>query len=72
MTKKSYLYDRFLVSNRNFTTDNIKIIKNSRFFQVLGSKFQVFQGKVATLLKGICGLQLNNQKVFCAPGPRTK
>ena len=35
MTKKSYLYDRFFVSNQNFTTDNVKIIKNSRFFQVI-------------------------------------
>ena len=35
MTKKSYLYDKFFVSNQNFITDNIKIIKNSSFFQVL-------------------------------------
>ena len=29
MTKKSYLYDRFFVSNQNFTTEDVKIIKNS-------------------------------------------
>ena len=40
--KISPIYDRFLVSNRNFTTENIYIIKNSRFFQVFRSKFQVF------------------------------
>ena len=32
--KKCYLYDRILVSNRNFTTENVYMIKNSRFFQV--------------------------------------
>ena len=35
MTKKSYSYDRFFVSNRKFTTENVKIIKIpdfSRFF----------------------------------------
>ena len=61
MTKKSYLYDKLFVSNENFTTENVKIIKNSRFF----SKFLKFQdfpgylclncrtlGKVATLLAG--------------------
>ena len=31
---KSYLYDRFFVSNLNFTTEHVKIVKNSRFFQV--------------------------------------
>ena len=29
--KKSHLYDRFLVSYRNFTTENVYIINNSRF-----------------------------------------
>ena len=32
MTKKSYLYDRFFVLNRNIITENVKIIKNSWFF----------------------------------------
>ena len=35
MTKKSYLYDRFFVSNRNFTAENVKIVKKfqvSEFF----------------------------------------
>ena len=29
IAKKNYLYDRF-VSNRNFTTDQVKIVENSR------------------------------------------
>ena len=33
--KKSCLFDRIFVSNQNFTTENVKIIKNSRFFQVI-------------------------------------
>ena len=32
MTKKFYLYDRFFVSNQDFTTKHIKNVKNSRFF----------------------------------------
>ena len=32
MTKKFYLHDRFFVSNRNLTTEHIRIIKNSSFF----------------------------------------
>ena len=32
--KKNYIYDRFIVSNRNFTTEQVEIVKNSRFFQV--------------------------------------
>ena len=31
--KKIYLYDRFFVSNQNFSTKHVKIVKNSRFFQ---------------------------------------
>ena len=34
MTKKFDLYNRLFVSNRNFTTKHVKIVKNSRFFQV--------------------------------------
>ena len=30
--KYIYLYDRIFVSNRNFTTKYVKIVKNSRFF----------------------------------------
>ena len=32
MTKKYYLDDRFFVSNQNFTTLHVKVVKNSRFF----------------------------------------
>ena len=41
--KKSYLYDKFFVSNQNFTTEKVKVDKNSRFLQVFWSNFQVFQ-----------------------------
>ena len=41
--KKSYLYDRFFVSNLNYCTEHLKIDENSRFFQIFCSKFQVFQ-----------------------------
>ena len=43
-----YLYDRFFVSNRNFTTEHVKIVKNSKFFPGFWPKlsnsrfFQVF------------------------------
>ena len=30
--KNFYLYDRFFESNQNFTTEQVKIDKNSRFF----------------------------------------
>ena len=30
--KKNYLYDRFVVTNRNFTAEHVKIVKNFRFF----------------------------------------
>ena len=40
--KKSYLFDRFFVSNQNFTTENVKVIKNSRFFDQISRFFQVF------------------------------
>ena len=33
ITKNVYLYDRILVSNRNFTTEHLKIVKNSRFLK---------------------------------------
>ena len=52
--KKSYLFDRFFVSNQNFTTENVKVIKDS-FSKFL--KFQVFPGKVATLIS-----RLNKEK----------
>jgi len=41
ITKVFYLYDRFFVSNRNFTTEHVKIIKIPGFSR--------FPGKVATL-----------------------
>ena len=44
MTKKFYLYDRLFVSNRNFTTKQIKFVRNSRFLLVFCLKFQVFPG----------------------------
>ena len=63
MTKKSYLYDRFFVSNWIFTTQNVKIVGNSRFLSKF-LKFKVFfclycqipffsrfPGKTATLCK---------------------
>ena len=39
MTKDFYLYDRIFKSNRNFTTEHVKIPK---FFSDFCSKFQVF------------------------------
>ena len=67
---KFYLFDRFLESNQNFTTEHVEIVKipfvrNSRFFKffflisqipgffffALTVKFQVFPGKVATMLR---------------------
>ena len=59
MTKKSYLYDRFFVSNQNVTTEHVKNVQNSRFFGENSRfsrffskflQFQVFPGKVATLI----------------------
>ena len=36
MTKKSYSYDFiFYVSKQNFTTEHVKSVQNSRFFQFL-------------------------------------
>ena len=32
--KKSYLCERFSLLNQNYTTEHVKIVKNSRFFQV--------------------------------------
>ena len=40
--KKNYLYDKLFVSNRNFTTKNVKIVKNSRFFERFLFKIQGF------------------------------
>ena len=39
---KNYLYDRFLVSNRNFTTEHVKNVQNSRFFV---HNFKFFKSK---------------------------
>ena len=44
MTKKSYIYDRFFVSDQIFTTEHVITAKNSRFFQGFCSKIQVFPG----------------------------
>ena len=57
MTKKSYLYDRFFVSNQNFTTACVLIVKKSIFFVQNSIVFFIsqfpgffkFPGKVATL-----------------------
>ena len=58
LTKKICLFYRYCVSNRNFITEHIKIVENSRFF-VKNSRFKKnlkFQdflrvlGKVATLM----------------------
>ena len=43
LTKISYLYDRFFVSYQNFTTEHVKVVKNSRFFSDFCSKFLKFQ-----------------------------
>ena len=58
MTKFFDSHDILFESNRNFTTEQVKIVKipgflvifvqNSRFFSKF-LKFQVFLGKVATL-----------------------
>ena len=45
MTKFFYLYDRFFGSNRNFTTEHLKIVKIPGFF----FKISQILGKVATL-----------------------
>ena len=60
MTKKFCLNDRLFVSNRNFTTEHIKIVKNSGFlFKIPGflrlKKSQIqgflrFADKVANLM----------------------
>ena len=44
MTKKSYLYDRFFVSNQNVTTEHVKIVKVQGFSRFFWVKFQVFPG----------------------------
>ena len=43
--EKILFIDRFLVSNRNFTTENVKIIKNSRLFLPKVSNSRFFQVK---------------------------
>ena len=43
MTKKSYLFDRFFESIQNFTTEHVKIIKNSRVFVLNFSFLGSFQ-----------------------------
>ena len=42
MTKKSYSYDKFFVSNRNFTSEHVKILKKSELFQVFAVFFSKF------------------------------
>ena len=32
-TKESYLCEKFIVSNLNFTAEHVKIVENSRFFK---------------------------------------
>ena len=47
ITNFFYLYDRFLESNQNFTTEHVKIDKIQvfpGFFSDICSKFQVFPG----------------------------
>ena len=47
--KKFYFYDRFFVSNQNFTTKHVLDVQKSRFlFKILG--FSKFPGKMATLV----------------------
>ena len=44
MTKNVYLYDRLFKSNRNFTTEHVKIVKIQGFARFFSKfpKFQVF------------------------------
>ena len=46
MTKIFYSYDRFSDSNRNFTTEHVKIVKTPGFPRFFSKflKFQVFLG----------------------------
>ena len=68
--KKYYLYDRFFVSNRNFTTENVKIFLNSWFFHQNSRffskylKFQVFPGKVATLCGALAFTPPSRQRSY--------
>ena len=41
-TKSLYLYDRFLVSNQNFTAENVKVLKNPGFLFKIPGFFQNF------------------------------
>ena len=50
MTKKIKLNDRFFVSNQNFTTEQVKIIKNSIIFRLIFQNSR-FSDKVADLLR---------------------
>ena len=42
MIRFVYLYDRLFKSNKNFTTEHVKIVKIPGFFNDFCSKFQVF------------------------------
>ena len=41
---KIFFINRFFESNRNFTTENVKIVKIPGFFSDFCSKLQVFPG----------------------------
>ena len=66
MTKIFDLYGRFFESNRNFTTEHVKIVKIPRFF-CLNCQipcFSKFPGKVATLpvyMTNIFVIKFNNK-----------
>ena len=68
MTKIFHLYDRFFVSNRNFTTKHAKNVQNSRFFfkisQTRGFLCLNCQipGKVATLY--LYGSEVKSFKMY--------
>ena len=61
MTKKFYLYDIFFVSNQNFTTEHVKMLKIPGFYSKF-LKFEVlfrFPDKLATLDMAYFSLKLS-------------
>ena len=51
MTKKFCLNDRLFVSNRNFTTEHIKVVKNSGFFVQNSRIFKVKKSQIQGFLR---------------------
>ena len=42
MTKKSHLYKKKIVSNQNFTTEYVKVLKNSRILDIFVQNSRLF------------------------------